>query len=151
MITRAVFRTYCHATEEEARVRKAVRFVSCVQDKDIEVTLNKGYHGNEIRILEVDLKKGQGLNRFLSFFAENGVFGRIRDELRVRMDDEGMVFVRFDKQAAFLGNLVLDSGQDTIQVRFKVQAFPSKPDNLMAELEAQIEKLEAAAKRKRKD
>jgi RNA binding exosome subunit len=148
MIIFARFRTYCHATEDEARVRQALMFISGIQDKAIEVTVNKGYHGNEIRVLEAELKKGPALTKFLESLAEAKVFEKVKDEISVRIDDEGMFYLRFDKQEAFNGKIVLDSGSDTIQASIRVQAYPSKPEKVLEEFKAQIEKLEKKVKKR---
>lgn len=147
MIIYAHFRTYCHATEDEARVKQAVTNISGVPGKAIEVTVNKGYHGNEIRVLEAELKKGPALTEFLSSLAEAGIFEKIRDEIPMRLDEEGMFYLRFDKQEAFQGRFVLDSASDTIQASIKVQAYPAKREKMLEELTAQIEKLGLKAKR----
>jgi hypothetical protein len=147
MIIYARFRTYCHATEDEARVRQALMFISGAQDKAIEVTVNKGYHRNEIRVLEAELKKGPALTRFLEALAGAGIFEKVRDQISMRIDEEGIFYLRFDKQEAFQGRFVLDSGSDTIQAGIKVQSYPAKPEKMLKELTTQIEKLESKAKK----
>jgi RNA binding exosome subunit len=150
MFVTAKFRTYCHATEEEKRVRKALRFVSGVRDKDIKLTINRGYHGNEIRILEASLKKGPRLTNFLERMVEAGIFDKVAHEMDARLDDECVFYLRFKKQEAFGGELVLESGEDTIQVRAKVQAFPAKPEKAVEAIKAQVEKIGRRLARKTK-
>ena len=150
MITSAHFRTYCHATEDEDKVREAFKNISRVPNRDVELTINKGYHGNEIRILESHIKKkGAALNSFLAALAEHGIFDKLKDQIEQRLDDEGMFYLRFDKQEAYKHKFVLDSGEDTIQVRVKVQAYPAKPEKILEELRAHIEKLEKASSKKK--
>jgi len=148
MIIFARFRTYCHATEEEGRVREALSFISGVPSKFITVTVNKGYHGNEIRVLETEVKKGPALNKFLLALSEAGIFEKVKSEIPSRIDDEGMFYLRFDKQEAFKGNFVLDSKENTIQVSIRVQAYPANPETILAALTSHIEKLTKMPKKK---
>ena len=148
MIIFARFRTYCHATEEEGRVREALSFISGVPSKNITVTVNKGYHGNEIRVLETEVKKGPALNKFLMALSEAGIFEKVKDEIPSRIDNEGMFYLRFDKQEAFKGIFLLNSKEDTIQVSIRVQAYPANPETILAALTAHIEKLTKKPKKK---
>lgn len=148
MIIFARFRTYCHVTEEEGRVREALSFISGVPSKFITVTVNKGYHGNEIRVLETEVQKGPALNKFLMALTDAGIFEKVKDEIKSRIDDEGMFFLRFDKQEAFKGLYVLDSKEDTIQVSIRVQAYPANPETILAALRAHIDKLTKKPKKK---
>jgi len=142
MFVSAKFRTYCHATEDEDRVRQALRFVSGVKDDDIKVSMNKGYHGNEIRVLEATLRKGPKLTTFLEKMVEADIFEKLKHEISVRLDDECVLYLRFDKQKAYMGNLLLQHGEDTIQVKAKVQAFPAKPEKAMEAIKVQVEKIQ---------
>lgn len=135
------FRAHCHATEDEERVRQAVKFLASVPDKDIKVTINHGYHGNEIRVLECQLAKGPRLTNFLERLVEDGLFDRMEGEVEQRLDDECFFYMRFDKQEAYQGRLVLDTGKDTVHVKAKVQAYPAKPAKAAKEVRAHIEKI----------
>ncbi|MCA1814234.1 MAG: hypothetical protein LC624_09840 [Halobacteriales archaeon] len=120
----AVLRVHCHATEEEDHVRQALALLSGAH----EVTrgLAEGHHKNPIVVLEVVAQKKQA----------DAVWGRIRAakplaqqllaEAERRTDDTGMFYARFDKQRAYLGELVLAQGDDAIHLRSKIAAHPAK-------------------------
>jgi RNA binding exosome subunit len=151
MFVSAKFRTYCHATEDEDKVVQALRYVSGIKDDDIKFTINKGYHGNEIRVLEATLRKGPKLTTFLEKLVEARIFEQVKHELPLRLDDECVFYLRFDKQKAYQGNLMLQHGEDTIQVRAKVQSFPAKPEKAVEAIKAEIEKIEARLSKKKGD
>jgi RNA binding exosome subunit len=56
----------------------------------------------------------------------------LRNEMPDRLDDEQLFHMRFDKQAAFLGKLVLVSSSDAITVKVKIATYPR--DRLQAGL-----------------
>lgn len=141
MFVSARFRTYSHATEDEDRVKQALRLLTGASDKEIKVTINRGYHGNEIRVLETRFRKGPKLTNFLERLVENGIYERLEDELETRLDDECVLYLRFDKQEAYQGRWVLHQGEDTIQVKAKVQSFPAKPKKAVEEVRKQMEKI----------
>lgn len=148
MFVTARFRTYCHATEEEDRVRQALRYISGVPDKEVREDRNKGYHGNEIKVLTATLKKGPKLTTFLERLTAGGIFDSIGTEMGSRLDEDCVLYLRFDKQSAYLGEMRLDEGQDTIQVRLKVQTYPAKPDKAVEAIRAQVDKIRARLARR---
>lgn len=42
----------------------------------------------------------------------------------MRLDDSGILYLRFDKQEAFLGRLKLSESEDVIRVRIRFSAYP---------------------------
>ncbi|HYU07670.1 MAG TPA: RNA-binding domain-containing protein, partial [Thermoplasmata archaeon] len=45
-----------------------------------------------------------------------------------RVDDDGILHFRIDKQTAYLEKLTLAQDTDPIDVRLKLMAFPAKPE-----------------------
>lgn len=118
-------RAICHATEDLARVEQALR--SVVGDAPQNVSRTEGHHGNPIHMLESTVDDEKVIL---------GVLGRIAaDQLRQilstassRIDESCNLHVRFDKQAAYGGTLLLAGDGDIISARVKVRAFPAKPE-----------------------
>jgi RNA binding exosome subunit len=122
------FRVFCHATEDESKAVQALKFASGSDDFTREVT--EGYHGNPIVILETFIKEKRRSRDFFSRL--NGVeIQEMLDTLEKRMDDDCNLYLRIDKQEAFLGNLKTTSSDDAIAVRAKVESYPKKRENAM--------------------
>ncbi len=116
-------RTFCHATEDCAKVTQALQ--NAAGTAEVRATRTGGVHGNPIVVLEASLEDEQEII---------DLFNRLRDDdleallatLAARIDEGCNLFFRIDKQEAFKGTLVLTRGEDVILVRTKVRAFPAK-------------------------
>ena len=124
------FRTFCHATEDETRVRKALDFVTgCAP---IAVSITEGHHGNRICILETQLTKKKEIEQFWSRFADAGLLAKLLENIDERIGDDLALGIRFDKQHAYAGRLAFDDGGDVIHVRARIVAHPAKRENALA-------------------
>jgi hypothetical protein len=121
-----MFRAFCQATEDEAKVISAIKFVS--GSDDISVTKSLGFHGNPIMILETEIKSKKRID---SVFLNLGhqYIRELRDTLESRLDDDSNFFFRLDKQQAFLGKIVATTHDDVIAVKGKVKAYPNNREN----------------------
>jgi len=116
-------RVFAHATEDENKVIKAVQNL-LPEDHLDEVTFRKtnlkGHHGNPILLLQTKIKKKEILNGLIKKISKN--LSEIDKEALKREFDrhleKGSVFLRFDKQAAFEGEIKTCSA-DPIHVRLK--------------------------------
>ncbi len=122
------FRVFCHATEDEAKVVQALKFASGADEQTREVT--EGYHGNPIIVLEVFIKEKRRSKDFFSRLSADDL-QEIADSLEKRMDDDCNLYLRLDKQEAYLGNLKMTTSDDAIAVRAKVESYPKKLENAM--------------------
>lgn len=120
-----VFRAFSHATEDEAKVAKALAFVSGTDEANR--TESSGYHGNPIIVLETTIRDRQGIYSFFRRLGANSI-RELLSTLEMRVDDQSFFYLRLDKQEAYLGALELSSGDDVIAVRGKVRAYPSRRD-----------------------
>lgn len=120
------FRAFSHATENEDRVKQAVTNVSGSE----ELTCNKsyGYHGNPIVVIETKVTHAKDIKHVLSLLSEEDI-KQLMDTIELRVDDESFFYMRLDKQEAYLGNLVLSSGEDVISVRGKIKSYPQNREN----------------------
>ena len=117
-------RALCHATEEEDRVRKAVEFV--LPGADETRTIVEGQFGNPLVILSRRETNGSRIQRVWARFGEAGILSGMRADLGQRLDSDGVLHLRLDKQAAFEEVLGLSSGSDAIDLQVKLKAFPAK-------------------------
>ena len=122
------FRVFCHATEDEVKVVQALKFASGLEDITRDVT--EGYHGNPIIILEAFVKEKRRSKDLFSRLKE-AELQEVLDSLDNRMDDECNLYLRLDKQEAYLGNLKMTTSDDAIAVRAKVESYPKKRETAM--------------------
>jgi RNA binding exosome subunit len=119
-------RAFSQATEEEGRVVKAVTFVSGGEGFTRNVV--QGHFGNPITIIETRLTKSRGIRVFLKRLSSPGIARTLALELEERMDDDGILHLRLDKQGAYLGRLALATNKDVIDCSMKVTAHPARRD-----------------------
>lgn len=123
MIISLHFRAFVHATEDEEKVLSAMKFASGLEELERDETV--GHHGNKIVIIDGDQKDKKTVKRFFQSLSSEDLLMMI-ETLENRLDDEGFIFARLDKQQAFLGKLVLTRSDDAISLRGKVQTYPKK-------------------------
>jgi RNA-binding protein len=116
-------RAFCHATEEEDRVRRAVDFV--LPGAEENRTVVEGQFGNPLIILSRRETNGSRIQRVWTRFEEAGILSRVRTDVARRLDEDGVLHLRLDKQTAFGEDLSLSSGSDAIDLQVKLKAFPA--------------------------
>lgn len=116
-------RTLCHATEDLEKVKMAV--TNAIGTEEIAVSRTVGVHGNPITVLEALIEDEGAIYRFFEKLSTNDLDEIVRT-IDSRMDDKCAVFIRVDKQAAFVGDIRLGRNDDVIMVRLRVRAFPAK-------------------------
>jgi RNA binding exosome subunit len=132
------FRAFCHATEDEDKVTQALKFVSGADEVTREMT--EGYHGNPIVVLEVFIKEKRRSKDFFARLSEDDL-REIMNTLEKRMDDDCNLFLRLDKQEAYLGNLKMTTSDDAIAIRAKVESYPKKLETAMKSAKEFLETL----------
>lgn len=132
MIHHINFRVLAHATEDVSRVRMALDFFlssSGAQEraKLIEELCVEGHHGNPITIYSAQLKKKAECLAFARFvrgkLSEADVL-KLRAEMPERLDEDLVFHLRFDKQAAYLGEVKLTEASDAITAKVKIATYP---------------------------
>ncbi|WP_297523279.1 RNA-binding protein [Thermococcus sp.] len=126
---------FVQATESEERVLEAMStFVpEEIPDEDVllDVEEARGFFGNPIKVVNVEIKRSRAVRAFLRHLREL-LSERDREylleHLDEKVDEEGTFYVRFNKQRAYLGEAEVDEGPDVIQVRIKVKAFPMRKE-----------------------
>ena len=115
-------RVFAHATEDQERVMSSVRNMLSVELGEIAVfkkTGLTGHHGNPITLIEVELADRQLLLGLLRKIG-NGLTALDKETLSREMSlhlEKGNLYLRFDKQQAFLGKLRFTSNDP---IHFKV-------------------------------
>jgi len=126
----AVVSTLAYATEDEQKVLAAIRLF-LPSEVEVKQTKLKGHHGNPITSFEASVEQRKLLRELWQRVVEKvraGEIEKIASSLPEKVDETCHFYLRFDKQHAHAGKLVLTEGGDAIHLRMKVAAFPAKPE-----------------------
>ena len=134
------FRTFCHATEDERKVRQALDFVT--GGAEIQSQYTKGLHGNRLVVMEAAVKGRAKIDEFWSRVGMSGIVPEILEKLEPRISESLELCLRFDKQGAYLGHFALDSGGDVIHLRAKGDVRPAQMDGAVAAIRRYFQKRE---------
>lgn len=123
---------FMYPTEDLKKVRKALDLILPEKAKLGKREL-ESYYGPAITKLTYRTDKAAEIKKVL----ERITSALTREERKAvveslddRMDDNGCLFLRFDKQKAYSGELALAYKGDTIKAVIKVAAFPATLQNI---------------------
>jgi RNA binding exosome subunit len=119
-------RTYSHATEDEARVSAALAF-ALPQGESIREVL-EGHFRNTLVRLTRRVEDAKSIRATWERWSTSGLPQWFESDVDARVDNDGVLHFRLDKQAAFLERWALAKDSDAIDVRLKLVAYPAKPE-----------------------
>jgi len=120
-------RTYCHATEDQEKVVKALAFI-CPQ-ANLRVAKVEGHNRNPILVMTARADSPRAIKDFWRLMRQESLIGKILGNGRKMMDDNGILHIRLGKQEAYQGRAILSEREDVISARLKVVKYaPSKQD-----------------------
>lgn len=116
---------FCHSTESEAKVKKALMNIFPVETAEtltISTQYLRGHYTDKITVINTALKKEADallshIIKSLSSLDRTSLL----DELESRTDGSGNLYLRLNKQQAFLGHIEL-SDSDPIRIKLKLKA-----------------------------
>jgi RNA binding exosome subunit len=115
---------FAHATEDEEKVEKAMKNLLPEESRDVWLkrTTLKGYHGDPITILtgKTRRKGATGVLRKVVQELTSLDQQRLLDESEDRLDGGGNLYIRFDKQRAYLGTVSLQE-TDPVRMKFRLR------------------------------
>lgn len=137
-------RATAHATEDVDRVCDAVRQLTGLDDEAFEATCTRTViegHFADVVWVESELTRSRDVRTALSRLLPDSEAGRqqLVKELEQRVDDDGVMYLRFEKQAAFEGRIVPTRGEDAVQVRLRVQVHPAGRERAILTLKSLLE------------
>ncbi len=127
-------RVFAHATEDQERVLTAVRNIlpeELWESAVLRTTGLAGHHGNPITLVEVVLAEREKLMAMLKKIGDN-LTSLDKETLNAEMSlhlEKGNLFLRFDKQQAFLGQLRFSSNDP---VHFKIHFRNKTAEEIIA-------------------
>lgn len=114
------FQVFAHSTEDPDKVLRALFFLS---DEKLKVVKEKvrGHYGNEVIIFRAKAsgKDAERIVRRLASLMSEEDKAKIGRQLPLRYDGHGNVFLRFDKQKAYLGEVRLSDYEDVVRAKIK--------------------------------
>jgi len=122
MISSLLFSTIAHATEDHNKVKEAMLNL-LPKELRSSVTVNqttaKGHHGNPITLLNLEIADPKSakvaFDHIIRSLPDVQV-SKIRDQLHLYYDGKSL-FLRIDKQSAYLGSLRLSVSDDVVKLR----------------------------------
>ena len=129
MIHNTSYRVFVYGTENEEKVKEAVK--TLFPNSHPETDTTEGYFKNSVLILHDKLTKKREIKEFVEILKQidDASKKRLLNELENKMDEKGNLFLRFDKQRAYLGDLKIIEHGDAIHVKIKIAAYPAKKEN----------------------
>ncbi len=140
-IERILVSAMVHSTEDREKVAMAIATLFPFEF-EISSTKAKGHFGNPIEYLEVEITGKREIKEFW-----NSLMSVLGDQRSVllntienRVDDQGFLYVRVDKQKAYLGEVELTEGGDSIVVRAKLVTYPARREKIVEFAKVVIER-----------
>ena len=131
-IERITVSTVVYSTEDREKVALAISTIFPFEF-EIRSSRAKGHFGNPIEYLEVEIKRKGKIRKFW-----NNLIELLGDQRRYivntvenRIDDQGNLYIRIDKQRAYLGDVVLTETGDAILIKVKLVTYPSRRDRIV--------------------
>lgn len=139
MIHNILIRTFAHATEDTSRVKFSLKLF-LPEDCEIKTTMTKGHFGNPITVLEakLDSKRHQLFLAILRNLPKAELL-HLKDELKRHIDDDCNFYIRFDKQAAYKGDVKLAQTDDSIVAKMKIISYPALRGNAVTFMEGLLD------------
>ncbi|HNR25627.1 MAG TPA: RNA-binding domain-containing protein [Methanobacteriaceae archaeon] len=128
MIHNITYRTLVYGTEDEKRVRIALSNILPFSEPDTK--LIEGHHKNQMVILTGKTDKKSDIEVFLQSLEniKTSDKKRILRGLENKIDDKGNLFLRFDKQRAYRGEMKIVEDGDAVHLKLKLAAYPARKD-----------------------
>jgi RNA binding exosome subunit len=131
--------TIAHATDDLEKVQTALNHLlpeSLLGRQIFTRRYMEGHHGNPIVIFEGKLTKSKDVMEFTEYFLRQMSKTerlRVERDLGLHSDEDGNLFIRLNKQRAYLGTIEL-ADEDPIRVRLKFSKLKGEVKSLMRKI-----------------
>ncbi len=89
----------------------------------------RGHYGNPIKILRIEIapeKDAELIVKYIAQMLSNESKETIKATFPLRVDENGTLYLRLDKQKAYNGKIALDEGSDVIKIRIRLKRVKDK-------------------------
>lgn len=112
-----------------------MRFVAGDTDAAVVQTPLESHHGGTVLLIECVLERARDVRATLQRILDlPGARDLLRASLEARTDDDGVFYLRVQKQEAYNGRLSLTTGEDCVQLRLKLEHYPASRDAALVDL-----------------
>jgi len=112
---------FSHATEDEEKVKHAVKALLGLEPEFTEARL-EGHYNDPIILLTAKLDRKEATDSLTRIYTRLSSLDKraLLDSLVNRVDEGGSLYIRLDKQRAYNGRAVL-AENDPIRIKFRLQ------------------------------
>lgn len=131
MIHNISYRVFVYGTENEEKVKETIKALFPYSNPHKEVI--EGYFKNLVLVLSDKIEKRREIKDFMKLLKnlKPSAKKRILNELDMKIDSNGNLFLRFDKQLAYLDNLKIIEHGDAVHVKINIAAYPARKETAM--------------------
>ena len=128
MIHNISYRVFVYGTENDEKVKEAVQTLFPNSHPQTDTT--EGYFKNPVLILHDKITRKREIKEFVQILEQidSSSKKQLLNQLENKMDERGNLFLRFDKQRAYLGDLKIIEHGDAIHVKINIAAYPAKKE-----------------------
>ena len=128
MVREVEVTVFSYATEDESKVKQAVKNVLSIDNPSFETNQLTGHYSDPMIIISTKVKKKEASGILIKIFKRLNSLDRkkLLDELDSHLDQSGKLYMRLDKQKAYHGRMILQD-VDPIRLKLKFQ-IPHKSD-----------------------
>lgn len=128
MIHNISYRVFVYGTENDEKVKEAVQTLFPNSHPQTDTT--EGYFKNPVLILHDKITRKREIKEFVQILEQidSSSKKQLLNQLENKMNERGNLFLRFDKQRAYLGDLKIIEHGDTIHVKINIAAYPAKKE-----------------------
>lgn len=121
-------RATAHPTEDVEWVAEALRTLAGDAALPVEVAPVESHHGGTLHLLQAQLTRNADIRRVLDAC---GVAAAGLDP-ETRVDEDGVLWLRADKQAAADGHIRLADVEDAIRILVRLEVHPARREVVVA-------------------
>ena len=102
----------------------------------IELMSMAGHYNNPITIISAKITRKFEISSFFKHIRKNISFSeqeKLVSDIPNRLDENQVLHLRFNKQAAFLGKIFLTKDSDAISVKIKIVTYPKNRNSAIIE------------------
>ena len=127
---------FCYATEDQERLHDLMTKISGTGDFDAEIS--DGHHGNQMVVLSAELKSDRDCGELFARLGKD-VVSYLLNDIENRVDEDCVLYLRIDKQAAVLDRYEAAHHGDVISITGKIVSHPARKEIALGNMRAFLE------------
>lgn len=138
MIKRVEITAFCHPTEDMKKVKRAFSTISPIEPI---ISRTHTHFDSDMYILNSVLTRKGDISKFVEIIKSmsKGDRNELLNTLDSRVDENGNLYVRFDKFAALNGDIKLGDNTEPVSVTIKFVSYPFDANKIIHEMKELLE------------